>query len=227
MKYSEFEKVLSAARMSRYLSACASDTKKSMTLYRYNLLLSQELLTVISCFEVALRNSINEYCKATLGSDWLRDGIQHGGIFYDRNCRETKKNIDDALINLGASYAHNKLVAELGFGFWRYMFAPHQFTATGRLLLNIFPLRPSTTLTVNYNHTYFFNELQKINQLRNRVAHHEPLCFQQSTAVKNTSFARQQYALIIQLFQWMQIDESALLYGLDHVIEICDKIDRL
>ncbi len=33
--------------------ACGGNTIKAMTLYRYNLKLSQELLTVISCFEVA------------------------------------------------------------------------------------------------------------------------------------------------------------------------------
>lgn len=26
---------------------------------------------------------------------------------------------------------------------------------------------------------------------------------------------------------WMQIDESALLYGLDHVLQVLDKIDQL
>lgn len=198
-----------------------------MTLYRYNLKLSQELLTVIGCFEVALRNSIDNCCSNILGNAWLRDGVQPGGIFDSRNCRETKKNINDALQKLSVNYTHNKLVAEFGFGFWRYMFASHQFTATGRILLNIFPLSPKTTPTMQYNHTYFFNQLEKINKLRNRVAHHEPLCFQHSLPVKDTSFARQQYLLIIQLFQWMQIDESGLLYGVDHAMTICDKIDRL
>lgn len=227
MKYSEFEKILSRARMSRYLLACGGNTKKAMTLYRYNLKLSQELLTVISCFEVALRNSINESCETSLGIDWLRDGVQPTGIFDNFNCRETKRNITETLSKLNVNYTHNKLVAELGFGFWRYMFAAHQFTATGRILLRVFPLRPRTTVLMQYNHTFFFNELEKINKLRNRVAHHEPVCFRNSTTIKDTAYARQQYALILQLFQWMKIDESSLLYGVDHIIEICNKIDSL
>jgi len=227
MKYSEFEKILSRARMSRYLSACGGNTKKSMTLYRYNLKLSQELLTVISCFEVALRNLINERCELSFGNDWLRAGARAAGIFDTNNCHETKRTINDVLSKLNTNYTHNKLVAELGFGFWRYMFASHQLTATGRILLSVFPLRPRTTVVMQYNHTFFFNHLEKINKLRNRVAHHEPVCFRDSLTIKDTTYARQQYALILQLFQWMKINESALLYGVDHIIETCNKIDNL
>jgi hypothetical protein len=55
--YSDFASVMTHARMNRYLLACSSNTRKTMTLYRKNLQLTQELFTVISCFEVALRNA--------------------------------------------------------------------------------------------------------------------------------------------------------------------------
>ena len=37
MKYADFEKIMSSQRMERYLTACGGDTRKAMTLYRYNL----------------------------------------------------------------------------------------------------------------------------------------------------------------------------------------------
>ena len=37
--------------MMRYVNACGGDTRKAMTLYRYNLRLSQEVFTVICCYE--------------------------------------------------------------------------------------------------------------------------------------------------------------------------------
>ena len=43
MKYSEFEDIISQQRMRKYLLACNNDSKKAMTLYRYNLKLSQEM----------------------------------------------------------------------------------------------------------------------------------------------------------------------------------------
>lgn len=126
MRYNKFAEVISPARMSRYLTATNGDTRKAMTLYRLNLKLSQEFFTVISCFEIALRNKIDEICIVNFGDDWLRDGAQTNGIFDNQNTRLTKQNINDAVRQLGATYSHNKLVAELGFGFWRYLFAQRQ-----------------------------------------------------------------------------------------------------
>lgn len=227
MKYHEFESILSAARMSRYKAALGNNTKKAMTLYRWNLKISQELFTIISCYEIALRNAINAHCLASLGTDWLRNGALTGGIFDTRQCRLTKENINDAAGKLKHSYRHDKLVAELGFGFWRYMFAQNQYTATGRTLLAIFPAKPTSSAAAQYNQTFVFNQLMQINNIRNRIAHHEPICFIPGLPVKDTTYVRQHYVLIKQLFQWMNIDEAALLYGLDHVNAVCNEIDHI
>lgn len=227
MRFREFERIISTARMRRYVSACGGDTRKAMTLYRKNLKLSQELFTVEGCFEIALRNAIDEHYRNVHGSHWLRDAVANGGIFDNRNCHVTGTIITEAISNLGRAYTHQKLVAELGFGFWRYMFAAHQYRAGGQSLIRIFTAMPSSTPAFNYNARFIFNQLQKINNLRNRIAHHEPVCFTPGRAVINTTYARQNYALLLQLFQWMSIDEAALLYGLDKVLKTCDVIDRL
>jgi len=227
MRYTEFEQIMSPARMSRYLNACEGNTKKAMTLYRLNLKLSQEMFTVISCFEVTLRNSINNCCLGKLGPDWLQNAAASGGIFDNPNCRLTSVNINEAISKLHANYTHSKLVAELGFGFWRYMFAQRQYSATGRILLATFPARPTSTPIAQYNNTYVFNQLADINDIRNRIAHHEPICFQNGHPIKSTAFARQHYLLIIKLLQWMGINEISLFYGLDHINNICNDIDAL
>ena len=227
MRFQDFETIMTTARMSRYLTACGGTSKRAMTLYRKNLQLSQELFTVVSCFEVALRNGIDKQLIQTLGNDWLRNGAAAGGIFDNNNCRLTRDNINDAVHKLNHQYTHNKLVAELGFGFWRYMFAPNQFAATGRTILHIFPAKPTSTAAIQYNNTFVFNQLAQINNLRNRIAHHEPICFQSGVPVKSTTYARQHYGLILQLFQWMSIDEAKLLYGIDHINTVCNQIDTL
>jgi hypothetical protein len=213
--------------MGRYVIACNGDTRKAMTLYRKNLKLSQELFTVVGCFEVALRNAVNNCYTIELGNHWLRDSVARRGIFNNRRCHITRKIIMDTISRLGNAYTHHKLVAELGFGFWRYMFARHQYRAGGQILIQVFTALPRSTPAANYNANFIFRELQKINKLRNRIAHHEPVCFTHSRPVINTNYARQNYALLIQLFQWLNIDETSLLYGLDKVIQTCDVIDRL
>lgn len=72
-----------------------------------------------------------------------------------------------------------------------------------------------------------FRELEKINNMRNRIAHHEPTCFIPGQSVINTTYASEHYSLIRKLFSWMRIDEQSLLYGLDHVNKTIDKIDTL
>ena len=64
MRYSDFEDAMSPERMRRYLTACVYDTKRAMTLYRYNLKLSQEMFAIVSCFEVTLRNKIDKELKS-------------------------------------------------------------------------------------------------------------------------------------------------------------------
>lgn len=227
MLYSDFENIISSPRMNRYLHACNGSSRKAMTLYRKNLKLSQELFTIISCFEIALRNAIDVHYLDQFGNDWLRNAASKKGIFDNARCKMSFMTINDELRKLKHHYTHSKLVASLGFGFWRYLFSTHQYRAGGQTLLAIFSSRPKSTPTLQYNASYIFSELQKINELRNRIAHHEPICFRNGQAVIDTTSVRQHYTLILQLFQWMSIDESALLYGLDHILTVCNEIDRL
>lgn len=227
MRYQDFSNILSSARMSRYLTATSGNTRKAMTLYRRNLQLSQELFTIISCFEVALRNAIDKHYLNNLGNDWLRNAASNGGIFDNVRCKTSCLTIREELKKLKLYYTHPKLVASLGFGFWRYLYSTHQYRAGGQTLLAVFSSRPSSSPTLQYNASYIFNELHKINNLRNRIAHHEPICFLAGHPVIDTTSIRQHYNLILQLFQWMSIDEGALLYGLDHILTVCNEIDRL
>ena len=82
MEYKDFERIISAKRMGRYLEACGGDTRKAMTLYRYNLHLTQDVFIVISCFEVALRNAIDARLVPLLGEEWLKDSVMPGGILF-------------------------------------------------------------------------------------------------------------------------------------------------
>ena len=77
MKYADFEKIMSSQRMERYLTACGGDTRKAMTLYRYNLQISQEMFTIVSCFEVAPRNAIDRKLTENLGEEWLEKDSGH------------------------------------------------------------------------------------------------------------------------------------------------------
>ena len=178
MKFADFQHILSPERLNRYVVACGNDTRKAMSLYRLNLNLSQEVFTLLSCFEVSLRNAIDRELTARYGVDWLRDSVANGGIFDIGSCRDSARIISKAYnrLNRNGEYTHYKLLAEMEFGVWKYMFANPQYRATGQILLRIFPNKPRSSAEIQYNNTYMFNELDGINILRNRIAHHEPIC---------------------------------------------------
>lgn len=230
MKYNDFEKLFSEKRTQKYLTACNNETKRAMTLYRYNLKLSQELFTLISCFEVVLRNRIDNHLVPLQGNDWLRDAILPGGPLYnDRRVGQTRKIIEKAyqgLMNKG-TYSHSKLLAEMEFGVWKYMFSNATYALMGQQLLRIFPNKPTSSRLHRYDNTYIFQELDYINKMRNRIAHHEPICFSRPAAVIDTTYVLNQHARMMKLFDWMGVDGPSLVYGLDHVAQVSNKIMSL
>ena len=78
--------------MQRYKDAANGDTRKAMALYRYNLRLSQEMFTIVSCFEVALRNAIDALLVTTLGENWLKDSDSNQWNIHQRSHERDKKN---------------------------------------------------------------------------------------------------------------------------------------
>lgn len=225
-RYNEFEDTISPERMQRYVLACGNDTRRAMTLYRYNLKLSQEMFTLISCFEVSLRNKINKEMVANFGNDWLRDFILPGGRFdTDPRVDGTRKIIKKAYEGLIRShnYSHTKLLAEMEFGVWKFMFNNVQYRIANRCLLNIFPNKPTSTAQHQYDNTFVFNDLKVINTIRNRIAHHEAICFGNPVCI-DTQGVLDCYARIMRLFHWMNINANTLLYGLDHVGQVSSRI---
>ena len=232
MKYSVFEDIISPERMQRYLAACNHNTRKAMTLYRYNIKLSQELLALIGYFEVALRNKINKLLITQFGNDWLRDAILPDGIFYsDHRVQKTKSIIQKVYHGLcrSNSYSHNKLLSEMEFGIWKYMFSNVQYALTGQTLLSIFKNKPTSSPSNQYTNTYIFRELDYINNLRNRIAHHEPICFGNGDNHNSidTSYSINRYTRILTLLYWLDIDGKALLYGFGDLNDIIRRIDNL
>ena len=229
MKYKEFERIISADRMTRYVQACGGDTRKAMTLYRYNVELAQTVFAIIGFFEVALRNAINSHLTARLGSEWLKDSVMPNGIFTLPILSKTHNIIIFAYNKLQRDnvYSHTKLLAEMEFGIWKYMFSPIQYRQTGRDLLRIFPNRPRSSAQAQYNPSYIFNELDKINTLRNRIAHHEPICFPAQGEQIYTDYIRNEYHKMQILLEWMGIENNKYLFGIDHVNRVCNKIDGL
>ena len=228
MKYKDFDTILSNNRLARYHKACACNKRKTLTLYRQNIILSETVFGVVGMFEVALRNAIDNYYSTLYGADWLRDAIDTGGLLDNSKCWKTRDIVRNAYNDIvGLGYCKEALLAKCEFGVWRYMFASHPYAAMGNVLLNIFPSIPPIEGVRVCDNQFIFEELTKINKLRNRIAHQEPLCFHMGTNNIESRQVRYVYRRICKLLQWMNIDDYGYLYGINHVIKECDKLDKI
>lgn len=229
MKYNEFEFIITPNRLHRYEVACSGNKRLARYLYRQNIILAEEMFGVINMFEIALRNAIDHYYSAQYGTDWLKDAIAEGGRLDNGRCGKTKSIISYAFTHkVGEeNYTKEALLSECEFGVWRYMFASHPFQAMGSILMDIFPNRPEVVNGKPCNAQYVFEELGKINTMRNRIAHHEPICFHAGQNLKESRQVRYIHYRICTLLQWMGIDSTGLLWGIDHVENECQKLDEI
>ena len=91
-----------------------------------------------------------------LGNDWLRDSSLPGGIFDNPKTLGTQKIIFKAYngLNANGTYTPTKLMAEMEFGIWKYMFSGPQYAATGQKLLSVFPAKPKSTPALQIDNKY-------------------------------------------------------------------------
>jgi hypothetical protein len=221
MRYNDFEIWVSQPRIFRYIYACDCNKRQALALYRANIRLSQAIFAILGLFEIALRNAIdNHYCK-TFGSNWLYDAVQPAGFLRAKGCEKSLVSVKAVITKLGPDYTHNKAIAELTFGFWTHQFNSKHFQASGSTLLKIFPTRPFAT-----NHTAIFNILSGINRLRNRIAHHEPICFEKPVDI-SACYATKQYQQILEVMQWLGINTPSFLFGIDRVLQEANSIHNI
>jgi hypothetical protein len=174
---SKLHTAISLPRFSRYYIACNNNRRKALALYRANIILSEKLYAIIGMFEIILRNSIDRHFITKKGDHRLEEAVQPGGYLdVSDGCEDSFHVVQDAIQKLGPAYTHEALISKLTFGFWTYLFAKKQFVAGGSTLLEIFRNRPFAV-----KQKTVFQDLIKINEIRNRIAHYEPVCFLKGT----------------------------------------------
>lgn len=171
------------------------------------------MYAVIGMFEVILRNSIDRHFASIKGTYWLEDAVQPGGYLeVAAGCEDSYHAIQENISKLGPGYTHDALISKLTLGFWTYQFSKKQFAAAGSTLLDIFPERPLGT-----KQKTIFQDLVRINELRNRIAHYEPICFDKDTGTVSVEAVLRRYYLIKDLLYWLGCNPRRILYGIDSV----------
>ena len=172
---------LTIERMKRYMINAKNDQRVALSLYMHNAKVSAALLTDIHFLEVALRNKFASELASIYGVSgqyWYDEPAFHAIVTpTQRGKQNTKaiKSIAYAKQSIQKSHPNytyippGKLVAELTFGFWHALTNRHlEHTLWVPVLSKCFSQKIPARAVFNA-------QLETIRQLRNRVAHHEPI----------------------------------------------------
>lgn len=156
--------------MAVYLARCSQDAHASLELYAWNSRASATYWETLGHLEVALRNALStrlalRHRRLQRRGSWLED--PHGEL--DAQAHADTAKARRRVRRKGKQASDGQLIAELSFGFWRYLLAKRYNTTLWPDLAGGFPHAPNRArITVEL-------PITRLHEFRNRLAHHEPI----------------------------------------------------
>lgn len=161
------ESLLSSKRFATYLKAAGFRPDFAFELYLYNARLCKAFLFPLHVVEVTLRNAIDEVLSSLHGADWhLAATLQ--SVLTPESLASLRKATSRATKSGVAR--KDDVVSCLTFDFWSNLFRSHYDRSIWQT--NMGQLLPCAA---GMTRSQFKPLVMEINQLRNRIAHHEPI----------------------------------------------------
>lgn len=167
-----------APRFQGYLDHCGGDQMKALALYQWNTEVSAAMWETLGHLEVVLRNRV----AGQLAQRHRQRGRQ--GSWLDALARQLdQKGAADVakartrVQSKGKPVSDGQVIAELSFGFWRYLLARRYNTTLWPSIAGGFPNSP------NRNRATIERPVVRLHEFRNRLAHHERIWNQPLTAL--------------------------------------------
>jgi len=166
----EIRSVLSAPRAGTYIAATGGDTVRAMELYGWNARVSAAFMLPAHFAEVSTRNAAAEVLERVYGPQWpwnptFAASLPNSGRYNPRR---------DLLSTRQANLTTGKVIAELKFVFWQKLFTGRNDVRLWRPhMASAFPCAPA--VPVSQLRSRIHQDLDVLRQLRNRLAHHEPV----------------------------------------------------
>jgi hypothetical protein len=162
---------LSIERLGGYLEATAGDLDAAIALYEWNCAISAALFEVLGDVEVIVRNALHDsltawHARSRLEGEWYENA--HGLL-----AAQGVLDIAHAMLRLQRRrkpVSPGAVVAELNFGFWRYLL-------TKKYSSTLWPVVGREAFP-EMNHQQprsLWSRMARLHDLRNRIAHHEPI----------------------------------------------------
>ena len=161
---------ISQDRLSYYLSKSSGNLHEALGHYTQNLRFSSDLYQWLALAEVVLRNALIKSISSQVFTSAEFDPFLH--IWQDLRPEERAdyERATSRVISKSRETSPGRVIAELNFGFWKYLLAAdYEHTLWTRNFRHAFVYLKKKDRHIVYS------AVERVNQLRNRVAHHERL----------------------------------------------------
>lgn len=190
--YPDLEQAVSPARAGRYLESTidpatgTADPDLAVALYEFNSRLSASAWSTVADVEVVLRNALADAIAAqhstrrpSSSSRWY-DGpswFHTGQWFTDKTLKAIKqamRRAKDPGPGAPPRPGEGRVIAEFNLGFWRYLLiARYEHSLWNPAMRSRFPAL--SHLSGADSRKAVHARVERLNYLRNRIAHHEPI----------------------------------------------------
>lgn len=206
--------VLSQQRFATYLRSSDKIESRALDLYQWNMKISSGFMVPLHVFEISLRNAVAEAIVAFHGENWPWNEGFH--LSLPNTDRPHYSPYRDVMAAIDSCKKNNpeEVIVELKFAFWQSMLTRrHHERIWVPNFQRAFPGAP-TDPQVEIQIRNLHKEVGAIRELRNRVAHHEPIFYMP---------LKEYHAQIHSLVGWRSSDAAEWLRGLDPVPELLKK----
>lgn len=172
------EKTLSIPRLSKYENFYKKVEKEYtkqdvMYLYERNLIISNKFFYLLNFFEIVLRNAVVEAIEIAFGCNSTNSW--HINTAFIRSLSSKGKYSPKSMfdeVQRKFPYSASKMIPEFKFVFWQKMLmSNHENRIWKHCLTQVFPNIQTE------NRQTLYDWVDQLRELRNRIAHHEPIIF--------------------------------------------------
>lgn len=208
---------LSRERFAPYVAAQQGDRLRALKLYEANTLLSESLYGSLQGLEVTLRNAIHAKLSNELGrNDWFDTPILQQ---YER------QKVDEVKTRLTGRYplvaVHpGQVVATLTFGFWASLTNKSYHRPLWR------PYLAQVFANSSPGNDEVRDTLRGLTELRNRIAHHEPIVFRAVAGKLQKQDLNGVLQAIIKAAGWICPETASWIKSQSRLDEVYQKISQ-
>ena len=205
----KIEQTLSIPRLSKYENFYKDkgepyEKSDVLILYERNLLISNKFFYLLNYFEVILRNAVVQAIEISFRCNETNSWHENEAFIrsISRRGRHSPKSMFDSAKEKFPD-SPSKMIPELKFVFWQKMLMANYEERIWQGCFNsIFP-----NATVE-NRQIFYDWTDQLRELRNRIAHHEPIIFNRNLENDLEVLTKFIYCRCINTYDF--IEQSAL-----------------